>query len=312
MSTAVYLDQIRQLVELQKVDDAIFAVRQELESAPRQLDELQAKFDASNAQRERIVEKLTHLQEQQKRLAMEIDDDSARIRKSKNKLMQVENTREYHAMMREMDSMEKINRSREEEKMTLMEEVQRQNEALAELDLTHGALQAELEVRRDGLEEKIQMAQAKLAELEEKRQHAAGVIPQPVFVRYEFIRKRLEHPVIVGVREGICSGCHIAIPPQSFIELQRPADPELPQLPAPDLLERALPGYGTAGRSGQTQDSGGLKINRQEPDRSPLRASARRGKSGLHRAGRWITSRKGDLRTAPQKANRPAGPVPAG
>ena len=207
MSTAVYLDQIRQLVELQKVDDAIFAVRQELESAPRQLDELQAKFDASNAQRERIVEKLTHLQEQQKRLAMEIDDDSARIKKSKNKLMQVENTREYHAMMREMDSMEKINRSREEEKMTLMEEVQRQNEALAELDLTHGALQAELEVRRDGLEE--------------KRQHAAGVIPQPVFVRYEFIRKRLEHPVIVGVREGICSGCHIAIPPQSFIELQR-------------------------------------------------------------------------------------------
>ena len=199
MSTAVYLDQIRQLVELQKVDDAIFAVRQELESAPRQLDELQAKFDASNAQRERIVEKLTHLQEQQKRLAMEIDDDSARIKKSKNKLMQVENTREYHAMMREMDSMEKINRSREEEKMTLMEEVQRQNEALAELDLTHGALQAELEVRRDGLEEKIQLAQAKLAELEEKRQHAAGVIPQPVFVRYEFIRKRLEHPVIVGV-----------------------------------------------------------------------------------------------------------------
>ena len=298
MSTAVYLDQIRQLVELQKVDDAIFAVRQELESAPRQLDELQAKFDASNAQRERIVEKLTHLQEQQKRLAMEIDDDSARIRKSKNKLMQVENTREYHAMMREMDSMEKINRSREEEKMTLMEEVQRQNEALAELDLTHGALQAELEVRRDGLEEKIQMAQAKLAELEEKRQHAAGVIPQPVFVRYEFIRKlRLPHRHPAAVLHRTAA---------------RPADPELPQLPAPDLLERALPGYGTAGRSGQTQDSGGLKINRQEPDRSPLRASARRGKSGLHRAGRWITSRKGDLRTAPQKANRPAGPVPAG
>ena len=59
MSTAVYLDQIRQLVELQKVDDAIFAVRQELESAPRQLDELQAKFEACNAQRYRIEDKLT-------------------------------------------------------------------------------------------------------------------------------------------------------------------------------------------------------------------------------------------------------------
>lgn len=39
-------------------------------------------------------------------------------------------------------------------------------------------------------------------------------------MRYEFIRERLEHPVIVGVRDGICTGCNIAIPPQSFIELQ--------------------------------------------------------------------------------------------
>ena len=42
-----------------------------------------------------------------------------------------------------------------------------------------------------------------------------------MFVRYEFIRKRLEHPVIVAVKEGICTGCHIAVPPQSYIELQR-------------------------------------------------------------------------------------------
>ena len=80
MSTAVYLDQIRQLVELQKVDDAIFAVRQELESAPRQLDELQAKFDASNAQRERIVEKLTHLQEQQKQMCIRDSPGPAGLR----------------------------------------------------------------------------------------------------------------------------------------------------------------------------------------------------------------------------------------
>ena len=40
-------------------------------------------------------------------------------------------------------------------------------------------------------------------------------------MRYEFIRVRLEHPVIVAVTDGICSGCNIAVHPQSFIELQR-------------------------------------------------------------------------------------------
>lgn len=221
MSDAVYLDQIKQLVELQKVDDAIFAVKQELESAPRNLEELEQRFEAVEARRNRVLDKLSHLQEQQKRLSLEIDDDSARIKKSKNKLMQVGNTREYHAMMREMDSMEKVNRSREEEKMTLMEELQLQNDTLAEIDRDHSALKAELEVKRESLDGKIQNAKASLESLNRKRAQVSKAIPQPVFMRYEFIRVRLEHPVIVAVKDGICSRCHIAIPPQSFIELQR-------------------------------------------------------------------------------------------
>ena len=221
MNNAVYFEQIKQLVELQKVDDAIHTVRQDMERAPSELDSLEQRFSASETQRNYIVDKLTHLQDQQKRLSLEIDDDSARIKKSKNKLMQVENTREYHAMMREMVSMENVNRSREEEKMTLMEVLQFQKDALAEIDLTHMGIKAELEVKRDGLEEKLQKGNAALTELNAKRAQVSKAIPQPVFMRYEFIRERLEHPVIVAVKEGICSGCHIAVPPQSFIELQR-------------------------------------------------------------------------------------------
>lgn len=221
MSTATYLDQIRQLVELQKVDDEIFSVRQDMESAPRELEELDRRFSALDAQRERIMDKLTHLREQQKRIAVEIDDDSDRLRKSRNKLMQVEDARSYHAMVREMDSMERINRSREEEKVALMEELQLQEANLAAVDQDHSALKAELEVKRDGLQEKLDACTARLESLGGVRDTASQAIPNPVFQRYEFIRRRLEHPVIVPVEDGICSGCHIAVPPQSFIELQR-------------------------------------------------------------------------------------------
>ncbi|WP_297045518.1 C4-type zinc ribbon domain-containing protein [uncultured Desulfovibrio sp.] len=221
MSDAVYLDQIQQLVELQKVDDEIFAVRQELEAAPRQLEDLERRFAAVEARRTRVLDKLSHLQEQKKRLSLEIDDDSARIKKSKNKLMQVENTREYHAMMREMDSMEKINRTREEEKLTLLEELQLQETTLAECEQEHGALKAELDAARAGLDARLAQAREELDSLNKKRVTVGKAIPRPVFMRYEFIRKRLEHPVIVAVREGVCSGCNIAVPPQAFIDLQR-------------------------------------------------------------------------------------------
>ncbi|MDR0815781.1 MAG: C4-type zinc ribbon domain-containing protein [Desulfovibrio sp.] len=221
MSDAIYFNQIKQLVELQKVDDAIFTIRQNIERTPRELEELQQRFENSEEQRQRILDKLKHLQEQQKRLALEIEDDTTKIKKSKNKIMQVGNTREYHAMMREMDSMERINRSREEEKTTLLEELEAQNNALAKLDSSHSTLQAELKVKRDGLEERLEKARAELDELDKKRVQDSRDIPQPIFRRYEFIRSRLEHPVIVAVTEGVCSGCNIAVPPQTYIEIQR-------------------------------------------------------------------------------------------
>lgn len=216
-----YLKQIEQLVDLQKVDDAIHSVKTELKKAPLELESLAQRFNTADEQRNKVLDKLAHIQEQQKRLNVEIDDDSVRIKKSKSKLMQVGNTREYHAMMREMDSMEKLNRTREEEKLALLEELQLQTDNLAEIDLTYTAIKAELEVKREGLQERMAVAEGKLLDLEKVRTTTAEGVPAPVFTRYEFIRRRLEHPVIVPVDMGICSGCHIAIPPQAFIELQR-------------------------------------------------------------------------------------------
>ena len=218
---SLYIQQIAQLVALQKVDDAIHTVKTELEQAPLEVSTLEQRFTALEDQRAKILDKLEHLQEQQKRLTLEIDDDAARMKKSKSKLMQVGNTREYHAMLREMDNMEKSNRSREEEKLTLHEALQHENTTLEEVCGAYESLKAELEEKRGNLQARMNVAQEKLDVLQKERSASGAEIPSPVFSRYEFIRNRLEQPVIVPVNQGVCSGCHIAIPPQIFIELQR-------------------------------------------------------------------------------------------
>ena len=60
---SLYLEQIRQLVALQRVDDAIHSVEMELEQAPKELEDLKNRFAATNTQRERVLEKLAHLKE---------------------------------------------------------------------------------------------------------------------------------------------------------------------------------------------------------------------------------------------------------
>lgn len=220
MSDDTYLEQIRQLVELQKVDDEIYEVNQRKENAPRELKELEDRFHAVEAKRDHIQDKLEHLREQKKRLALEQDGDNAKMSKSKDKLMQAGNTREYQAMMREMDSIEKIYRTREDEKATLLEELRNTEEAKSEADRAYEEIKEEFDRKRLSLEATLREADEELQILNDKRRVAGNTIPEPKFIRYEFIRKRLEHPVIVNVEDGICSGCHIAIPPQTFIELQ--------------------------------------------------------------------------------------------
>ena len=217
----MYLKQIEQLVVLQKVDDEIVLLQDELKRAPQQITELEKRRQEIEDKAEVVRDKLKYLNDQQKRLDSEIESDSVRLKKSKSKMMMVGNTKEYHAMMREMDNLEKQNRGREEEKITVAEELSRQNLELSEVDGQAKELDSELNVARQSLDARIKQAEARLGELSSRRSEAGQAVPRPILQRYEFIRSRLKNPVIVPVAAGICSGCHIAIPPQSFIELQK-------------------------------------------------------------------------------------------
>ncbi len=217
----MYQKQIEQLVVLQTVDDEIILLEQEIEAAPKELSELEGVLSGLVEKKTQVEEKIEILQSQLSKLETEIEDDGSRIKKSKNKLMLVGNTKEYHAMMREMDNLEKLNRMREEEKMAIVEELGRQNEALEEQSGESGTVQEERDAKKATLDERLAKAEKRLATLNRKRKAACKVVPAPILGRYEFIRSRMENPVIVAVAEGICTGCNIMIPPQDYNELQK-------------------------------------------------------------------------------------------
>lgn len=218
---SLYLNQIAQLVALQHVDDEIFVIEQEMEQAPREVDALRNEFAMLQKEKLRLEDKMTHLCEQAKRIDFDIDNDLDKISRSKDKLMQVGNAKEYHAMMREMDSLEKTNRTREEEKITLADELGRQKTAMETVNERFSVMETELKAKEESLDARLSEAGQKQRVLAKERADAGKDIPAPVLARYEFIRQRLSHPVIVPVNSGVCSGCNIVIPPQGYIELQK-------------------------------------------------------------------------------------------
>jgi len=216
-----YIEQIRLLTALQRVDDGIHIAQQDLEAAPKEVEELKKSFAALDAHRSNVQDKIRHLQDQQRRLNYEIKDEEARLENSRAKLMQVENDQEYQAVTREIDIMKRQNMIREEEMVALSEEESRQKEILAEQEGPWNDARVKMEAAEKGLEQKIESFHAALASLEEERKKVGGTVEPHILKRYEFIRDRLRHPVIVPVDDCVCSGCHMMLPPQTYIELQK-------------------------------------------------------------------------------------------
>ena len=218
---SLYIEQIKQLVVLQKVDTEILSLQNRLAEAPKQLETLQQALNAKKDRMDLLNEKVELLQRQKVKLEGDIEEDGARIKKSKNKLMMVENTKEYHAMMREMDSLEKMNRMREEEKISLSEDMQDQETLLENISGEVAELQETLTNQQQSIEVELAKMQRQLKKQEKEKKGACEQIPEPIFNRYDFIRTKLSNPVIVSVTDGICNGCHVKITPQKFIELQK-------------------------------------------------------------------------------------------
>ena len=218
---SIYIQQIEQLVVLQKVDSEMITLERILEEAPKQLQSLLEKRQYLEQQQAVIQEKIDVLMEQKGRIEGEIENDAQKVKKSKNKLMMVENTKEYHAMMREMDTMEKMNRMREEERSNLLAD-------LSDLEGRKDALQKDIDAlsetissQQANLDQELSEKRARLAELDKDKKKASEAVPAPILTRYNFIRDRIPNPVIVPVSEGVCKGCHVVIPPQTFIDLQK-------------------------------------------------------------------------------------------
>ncbi len=220
----LYLLRIKSLKELQKIDDRIYEKKKQLELEPRELQEKEAELAQQQQDIERYQDRVAHLREQEALLRKNMEEESERLRKSKDKLMDTQNEREYNAVTREIDTIEKMAQPREVERVTLLDEQRRIEAIIEDKEPDYLVLKKEVEEKRQSLAQKMAVLEKDLAGDEAERLEKCKDVPAPILERYEFIRGRLDHPVIVSLTEAVCPSCHIALPPQTFNELLRGID----------------------------------------------------------------------------------------
>ena len=210
---------LKRLIELQELDDELAKLEEEQRALPARREALAAQRSAAE---ERLAASRVSEREAeagQRQAERDLQDREAALAKLEGQQHQVKTNEAYTALLREIDHAREAISSCETRILEAMEATQAGAEATAAAE---AALKAagEREVAEDrSLAAREAELTARIAELRAGRAELRGQVERSLAELYERIALR-RRPAVVQVTRGICTGCRVDIPPQTFVDLQ--------------------------------------------------------------------------------------------
>jgi uncharacterized protein len=218
---------IPRLLELQTVDQHIAALRAELDSYPKRIQEADLKLtgarNAVAAAREAHTRSLTD----RKKFELDVQQWKERAKKYREQSGAVKTNEAYKALQHEIANAEAEVAKAEERQLEIM---MSSEDSESRVKNTEIALkQAEQSVAAERKEIQGQYA-AKKKDLDTalaERARAVAPIPEDLLVLYERIAKRHHGIALAEARDGQCRGCGMRVLPHILQQLLQDANDEL-------------------------------------------------------------------------------------
>ena len=220
MATAIN-EQIKILVELQKIDSEVHRLKKELAALPERQKRSEQEFDKKKAHLKSAEDamKATQLKQKQKESDLAVREE--KILKLQGQLYQLKSNKEYQAMEMEIKGMKADKSLLEEDILRAMDEVEFAKTAVAKEKEALAVDEKRFKEALDALKKESSEIEAAAREFEEKRKQYTPNIEPRLLKQYERLLKGLDGLALVPVVNNSCGGCHIGLPPQVVNETQQ-------------------------------------------------------------------------------------------
>lgn len=209
------------LIELQALDLRIAEIKVQRERIPQQLDAAQQPLRAATETHKAALAAVEALGRDRRAAERELETQEAQIEKMKGRTGDIKTNKEYQAHLFEIELAGKKKREIEDRILGLME----QGESLQRQ--VKGAQTAAAEAERAFAAEKQRLEQleaalvAELHSLEARHQAATTDVPRSLLDRYTRLKLQRKDQALAALRDGICQGCRLQLPPQLVAEVKR-------------------------------------------------------------------------------------------
>ncbi len=215
-----WAEQLKALLELQKVDGEIYRLEKEASEKPKEKKALEEAFEARKAGLKDSEKALKDLQLKQKERETELGTKETNIKKYQTQQAQVKTNKEYSALTHEINGLKADCAVFEDEILKLMDQIELQKKAIeadrqkiVEEEKAHKAGLAKLQAEEEALG-------ARLAALGAERTRFVPQADKILLRQYEKILKKRDGVALVALVRESCGGCHMSQRPQTMNEIR--------------------------------------------------------------------------------------------
>lgn len=154
----------------------------------------------------------------------DLEAHEAQTEKMRSRLSDLKTNKEYQAHLFEIELANKKRGDFEEKILLCMEQIDQLQRRLVEMQTQVKALESGFAREKAALDQQDRALAEELAELEAQQREAAAGVEKALLDRYSQIKASRKDQALAAVRDGMCAGCRLQIPPQLIAQVKRSED----------------------------------------------------------------------------------------
>lgn len=214
-------NQLELLKQLQYIDNTIAKIEKSTLEFPIKMKQLEKEFERRKQKLEKEKAALEEIQGERRKKEQRLRLETERMQKSQDKLLLVKTNKEYQAVLKEIDDVKQTNSDLETEILIHMETADKLAQEIKEQEIHYRTWLKEFERQTMILQSEVEKSGEELENQRRLRMEVVGKIDPDVIKRYEMLREKRQGLAVVSIRDGLCQGCNMNIPPQKFLEIRK-------------------------------------------------------------------------------------------
>jgi predicted nucleic acid-binding Zn-ribbon protein len=219
---SVTQEQIATLVKLQKIEIESSSIKEQLSTVDQRIEVLAKKLLDFNQTIEEQKSLINELNEKYRSYESDLQMHLDGIKKSEAKLTSVKTNKEYQSSLKEIDDLKSMNSKIEDDMIEFLDRIEEAENLLKAKTAEFSELESQIKAEKEIIQKEAEEGSHRLENLDAEWKTFSDDIETEILAIYNQIKENQAYKIgIVAVKDAVCQGCHMNIPPQMYNELQR-------------------------------------------------------------------------------------------